>query len=50
MRVRNKSLLSILLIIRYRFHKKAISVHIRFYKISDDFISKLDCYVITDPD
>lgn len=33
MRVRNKSLLSILLIIRYRFHKKAISVHIRFYKI-----------------
>lgn len=53
MRVRNKSLLSILLIIRYRFHKKAISVHIRFYKISDYFIqwySKLDCYAITDPD
>lgn len=53
MRVRNKSLLSILLIIRYRFHKKAISVNIRFYKISDYFIqwySKLDCYVITDPD
>lgn len=47
MHVRNKSLLSILMIISYRFHKEAISVHIRFYKISNVLSNNTVNWIVT---